>query len=79
MKKNNVKDPKITPELGADKDGMQKGGIDIQTTMPNESQTVDVKGTRRIRPDKKPVKATWYQYGVVWFSKGCFAGWHAHI
>ena len=51
MKKNNVKDPKITPELGADKDGMQKGGIDIQTTMPNESQTVDVKGTRRIRPD----------------------------
>ena len=52
MKKNNVKDPKITPELGADKDGMQKGGIDIQTTMPNESQTVDVKGTRRIRPEK---------------------------
>ena len=60
MKKNNVKDPKITPELGAAKVGMQKGGIDIQTTMPNESQTVDVKGTRRIRPEKKPVKATWY-------------------
>ena len=60
MTKNNVKNPKITPELGADMDGMQKGGIDIQTTMPNESQTVDVKGTRRIRPDKKPVKATWY-------------------
>ena len=60
MTKNNVKDPKITPELGADEDGMQKGGIDIQTTMPNESQTVDVKGTRRIRPEKKPVKATWY-------------------
>ena len=60
MKKNNVKDPKTTPELGADKDGMQKGGIVIETTMPNESQTADVKGTRRIRPDKKPVKATWY-------------------
>ena len=40
--------------------GYQKGGIVIETTMPNESQTVDVKGTRRIRPDKKPVKATWY-------------------
>ena len=39
---------------------MQKGGIVIETTNPTESQTVDVKGTRRIRPDKKPVKATWY-------------------
>jgi len=25
-----------------------------------ESQVVDVRGTRRMRPDKKPVKATWY-------------------
>ena len=60
MTKKNIKDPKVTPELGAGKDGMQKGGIVIQTTNPTESQTVDVKGTRRIRPDKKPVKATWY-------------------
>ena len=60
MTKNNVKDPKITPELGADKDGMQKGGVVIQATDPFTSQTVEVKGTRRMRPDKKPVKATWY-------------------
>ena len=60
MKNKNIKDPKVTPELGADKDGMQKGGIVIQTTNPTESQTVDVKGTKRIRPEKKPVKATWY-------------------
>jgi hypothetical protein len=37
-----------------------KGGVEIEATKPNESQTVDVKGTRRIRPEKKPVKATWY-------------------
>ena len=60
MTKNNIKDPKITPELGADKDGMQKGGVVIQATDPFTSQTVEVKGTRRMRPDKKPVKATWY-------------------
>ena len=52
MTKKNIKDPKVTPELGAGKDGMQKGGIIIQTTNPTESQTVDVKGTRRIRPEK---------------------------
>ena len=60
MKKNNTNNPKVTPELGADKDGMQKCGIVIETTNPHESQTVDVKGTKRIRPDKNPVKATWY-------------------
>ena len=60
MTKKNIKDPKVIPELGAGKDGMQKGGIIIQTTNPTESQTVDVKGTRRISPEKKPVKATWY-------------------
>ncbi len=58
MKKN--KNQNVTPELGADKDGMQQGGIVIETTMPNESQTVEVKGTKALRADKKPVKATWY-------------------
>ena len=60
MKKNNTNNPKVTPEVGADKDGMQQGGIVIEKTNPQESQVVDVKGTRRLRPDKKPVKATWY-------------------
>jgi hypothetical protein len=45
MKKNNTNNPKVTPELGADKDGMQQGGIVIETTNPQESQVVDVKGT----------------------------------
>ena len=54
------KNPNVTPELGADKDGMQQGRIAIKATKPNESQVVDVKGTKRLRADKKPVKATWY-------------------
>ena len=36
------------------------GGKVIEATDPIESQTVTVKGTRALRKDKKPVKATWY-------------------
>ena len=59
MTKKN-KNSNVTPELGADKDGMQQGGIVIEATKPNESQVVEVRGTKRLRADKKPVKATWY-------------------
>ena len=45
MTKKN-KNPNVTPELGADKDGMQQGGIVIEATKPFESQVVDVKGTK---------------------------------
>ena len=55
-----VKEPKITKELGVGKDGYQTGGVEIQATDPTKSQVVDVRGTKRMRPDKKPVKATWY-------------------
>ena len=55
-----MKEPKITKELGLNKDGYQNGGVEIQATDPMESQVVDVRGTKRMRPDKKPVKATWY-------------------
>ena len=50
----------VVPELGADAKGEQQGGIPVEMTDPMTSQVVDVKGTRRMRPDKKPVKATWY-------------------
>ena len=59
MTKKN-KNPNVTPELGADMDGMQQGGIVVEATNPFESQVVEVKGTKRLRADKKPVKATWY-------------------
>ena len=55
-----VKEPKITKELGLNKYGYQNGGVEIKATDPMESQVVDVRGTKRMRPDKKPVKATWY-------------------
>ena len=56
------KDPKIQKELGVGKDGYQSGGVTITKEVPNieESQTVTVRGTKRMRADKKPVKATWY-------------------
>jgi len=47
-------------ELGAGKDGYQTGGIKIEATDPTETQTVTVKGTKRMRADKKPVKAKWF-------------------
>ena len=55
-----VKASKITKELGVGKDGYQTGGVTIEATNPTESQTITVKGTKRMRADKKPVKATWY-------------------
>ena len=57
-----VKAPKIEKNLGVGKDGYQTGGIDISKEVPNptESQIITVKGTKRMRADKKPVKATWF-------------------
>ena len=54
-----AKDPKAVPEVGVGKDGYKTGGVTIEATDPNESQTVQVRGTKRMRADKKPVKATW--------------------
>ena len=56
------KDVKTEKVLGVGKDGYQAGGVNITKEVPNieESQTVVVKGTKRMRADKKPVKATWY-------------------
>ena len=59
-RKNGKDNVKVVPELGANAKGEQQGGISVEMTDPYNAQTVDVKGTRRMRPDKKPVKATWY-------------------
>ena len=55
-----VKEPKVSVGPGINKDGSATGGVVIETTNPTESQTVNVRGTKRMRPDKKPVKATWF-------------------
>mgnify|MGYP003637594150 FL=1 len=56
------KEPKISKFLAADlnKDGYARGGREIKATDPFTSQTVVVRGTKAIRAEKKPVKATWY-------------------
>ena len=54
-----VAEPKVTGIVGKNKDGYGDAEI-IQATDPTESQTVTVRGTKAIRKDKKPVKATWY-------------------
>ena len=59
-RKNGRDNVKVVPELGANAKGEQQGGIPVDMTDTMTSQVVDVKGTRRMRPDKKPVKATWY-------------------
>ena len=59
-KKNGRDNVKVVPELGANAKGEQQGGIPVEMTDPDTSQEVEVKGTRRMRPDKRPVKATWY-------------------
>ena len=59
-KKNGRDNVKVVPELGANAKGEQQGGIPVEMTDPMTSQVVDVKGTRAIRKEKKPVKATWY-------------------
>ena len=55
-----AKDPKAVPELGVGKDGYKTGGVTIEATNPQETQTVTVRGTKAMRADKKPVKAKWY-------------------
>ena len=55
-----AKDPKAVPELGVGKDGYKTGGVTIEATDPFETQTVTVRGTKRMRADKKPVQAKWY-------------------
>ena len=56
------KDVKTEECVGVGKDGYLTGGVNISKEVPNiqESQTVTVKGTKAMRADKKPVKATWY-------------------
>ena len=54
-----VAEPKVTGIVGKNKDGYGDAEV-IEATNPTESQTVTVKGTKALRKDKKPVKATWY-------------------
>ena len=50
-----VKEPKVTKDVGKNKDGYGDAKT-IEATNPQESQTVTVKVTKT----RKPVKATWF-------------------
>ena len=52
-------EPKVTVGPGITKDGSATGGVEIEVTNPQESQTVQVKGTKRMLASKSK-KATWY-------------------
>ncbi len=52
--------PKVVKELGAGADGYATGGVTIPMTSGTKAEVVTVKGTKALRADKKPVKATWY-------------------
>ena len=54
-----VAEPKNVKDPWSGKDGYGDAKV-IEATNPTESQTVTVKGTKALRKDKKPVKATWY-------------------
>ena len=58
-RKNGRDNIKVVPELGANAKGEQQGGIPVEMTDPYTSQTVDVRGTRRMLKDKKKT-AKWY-------------------
>ena len=51
MVKENKKD--VDFAMFTDKDGYKKGGIDVETTNPAETQEFDVQGQRNILSEKK--------------------------
>lgn len=49
----------VDHNMFTDKDGMLKGGVETEMTKPNETQSVKVKGQRRMLAEKKS-SADWY-------------------
>jgi|DEB0MinimDraft_12_1074336.scaffolds.fasta_scaffold91246_2 hypothetical protein len=49
----------IDHQMFVDKDGYKKGGVEIEMTKPNETQTEKVGGQRRMLSEKKR-SAKWY-------------------
>jgi len=57
MAEKNKKD--VNHEMFTDKDGYVKGGVEIETTNPSETQEAEVQGQGNILGEKKR-KAKWY-------------------
>ena len=60
MKKNKSSDKKhVDHDMFLNKDGMLNGGVVIEASKPNETQTVEVKGQKGMLQEKKRT-AKWF-------------------
>ena len=49
----------VDHDMFTNKDGLPNGGVEVEVSKPNETQSVQVKGQRAMLAEKKS-KATWY-------------------
>ena len=49
----------VDHDMFLNKDGLLNGGVEVEVSNPTETQSVQVKGQRRILDEKKS-KADWY-------------------
>ena len=49
----------VNHDMFLNKDGLLSGGIEVEVSKPTETQSVQVKGQRRMLDEKKS-KADWY-------------------
>ena len=49
----------VNHDMFLNKDGFPKGGVEVEVSKPTETQSVQVKGQRRMLAEKKS-KADWY-------------------
>ena len=49
----------VDHDMFLNKDGLPNGGVEVEVSNPTETQTVQVKGTKRMLSDKKK-DANWY-------------------
>ena len=49
----------VDHDMFLNKDGLLNGGVEVEVSNPTETQTVQVKGTKRMLSEKKK-DANWY-------------------
>ena len=49
----------VDHDMFTNKDGHKNGGVEVEVSKPNETQSVQVRGTKKMLAEKKK-EATWY-------------------
>ena len=49
----------VDHDMFTNKDGLKYGGVEVEVSLPNETQSVQVRGTKRMLSEKKK-DADWY-------------------